>query len=188
MLSLRPDHPHVASSALQPRADNTSDTLTLAENPRCFCEDKSVSYRAQQWSLDPSAFFRDGLSQGCVACHVYRRIQALSRQKRQPSRPKRSRHTIPKLPEEDAPIRTIELRIYLVFFHLLRTRFQDLFYFKHRKDSLAVYLSTHSLGEQPDLSANFTRFSTSGGRYYKLTTSTGHRGVLLLSTTFSLET
>ncbi|RSL42965.1 hypothetical protein CEP54_015284 [Fusarium duplospermum] len=180
-------HPHVASSALQPRADNTSDTLTLAETPRYFYEDEWVWYRAQQWSLDPSAFFRDWLSQGCVACLIYRRIQALSSQKRKPSRPKRSRHTIPKLPEEETPISTIELRICLVFFHLLRTRFQDLFYFKHRIDPLAVYLSTHWLGERADLSKNFTKFNTSGGRYYELTTSTGHPGVLLLSTTFSCE-
>ncbi|KAF4467286.1 hypothetical protein FALBO_5850 [Fusarium albosuccineum] len=171
----------VTSSALQGQAENTGGKLTLAETSPRFYEDEPVFCRAQQWSRNPHEFFRYA-PQGCIACQLYRIIKTLSSEKRKPYRPN-GRNP----PEERALISTIELRIYAIFFHLLRTRFHELFHSEGGTDPLASYLSAHGVGKQAKLSADFTKFNTRGDRYHRLAISTGHYGVLLLSTTFSIE-
>lgn len=184
MLSLHPGHSHIASSALQTRAEDTSNVLALAENPRYFHQDQDLFDKAQQWSLDPSTFFRGALPQGCVGCQIYRRIQALSsessesRKKRKSSNPNERR-----LLAVEARIRTTELRIYLVFFQLLRNKFHEICSSEGNTDSLAIYLSRHGF-EQAALLKRFTYLSRKGRCYHLLTKHTDYRGVLLLSMTF----
>ncbi|RSL78938.1 hypothetical protein BHE90_016419 [Fusarium euwallaceae] len=182
-------HSHVASSALQPRAEDTSNALALAENPQYiplyFHEDQYLFHKAQQWSLDPSTFFRGALPQGCVGCQIYRRIRALSSESSESSKKRKSSSPNEReLLAVEARIRTAELRIYMVFFHLLRDKFHEICYAERNNDPLAIYLSRHGF-EEAALLKEFTNLSRRGRRYHRLTTHTQYRGLLLLRMTFA---
>ncbi|KAH7237847.1 hypothetical protein B0J15DRAFT_553857 [Fusarium solani] len=164
------EHGHQQLCAGQSAQDDTSDKLARCENSPRFYENERVSRRAQQWVNDPTSFFRH-IPQRCIACQVFMRTQPWREQ-----------------PEEDALINTIELRIYLVFFHLLRAAFRKCFYTKGYKDPLVIYLVTHKLGEESSLSKCFSQMDKKGGCYHALATETKHFGVLLLSTAFNIAT
>ncbi|RTE69058.1 hypothetical protein BHE90_016564 [Fusarium euwallaceae] len=164
------EYGHQQLYAEQSAQGDASDKLARCESPRRFYQDDRVSHRAQQWVNDPTSFFRH-VSQRCIACQVFIRTQ--------------SRHV---QAEEDALINTIELRIYLVFFHLLRAAFRKCFYAENNKDPLVTYLVTHKLGEESSLSKHFSQTDRKGGCYHTLATETKHLGVLLLSTAFTITT
>ncbi|RMI99758.1 hypothetical protein CDV36_015980 [Fusarium kuroshium] len=177
-------HRKVTSSASQRRAGDANGESALDKSSPCFYEDERVSRRAKQWAENPSTFFRE-VPQGCAACQLYERIQAVSsgNGKRRAFPPRGS-----KPHPEETLINTIELRIYMVFFHLLRTKFNELFHANGHEDSLAHYLSAHGFGSRKELSSSFNKITRRGGCYYELTTKTAHRGVLLLSTTLGITT
>lgn len=156
------------------------ESENASRNSPYFYGDERVSCRAQQWAHDPWTFFRD-VPQGCIACQLYKRIQALSSEKRKPCRLKGS-----KQPNEEALINIIELRIYLAQFYLLRSTFNDVFH-DFARDPLTSLLKGHGLAEQGHSLAGLGKAANKGMCYRDLADTTRHAGVLLLSTTFKIE-
>lgn len=116
-----------------------------------------------------------------MPCQLYKRIQALSSEKRKPCRPKGSQQ-----PDEEALINIIELRIYLAQLYLLRSEFNAVFH-DFTRDPLVTFLKEHGLTEQGISLASLGKAANKGMCYRDLADTTGHASVLLLSTTFNIE-